>query len=284
MKKQLQERPIALFCRLIVALALLGFVTPHALAASEADPWPDLAKQIFHGAALQDGAGIVSLEAPSRVQDAAIVPVTITINLPTADTRRLVGLTLVIDQNPSPLAGALKIGPNAVLTSLSTRVRVDTYTNIHAVAELSDGRFYVTQRFVKASGGCSAPMSKDPQEAMAAMGQLKLRQFAKGTDAAAGVAPPNEREIQVMLRHPNHSGMQMDQLTRLYIPPLFVEDLKVWQGDDLIFALDGGISISEDPSFRLVYQLNSSSDFRVEATDSDRHAYKGEFPNKGPQT
>ena len=37
-----------------------------------------------------------------------------------------------------------------------------------------------------------------------------------------------------MLRHPQNSGLQMDQLTRLYIPPFFIENLKIWQGDDLV--------------------------------------------------
>ena len=151
-------------------------------------------------------------------------------------------------------------------------MRVDSYTNVHLVAELSDGEHYVVQRFVKASGGCSAPMAKDAKEAKAAMGQMKLRQFLKEADAATG-PQPDERDVQIMLRHPNNSGMQMDQLTRLYIPPLFVDELKVWQGEDLILAVDGGISISEDPNFRFTYRNASLADFRVEIVDSDKHLY-----------
>jgi sulfur-oxidizing protein SoxY len=78
--------------------------------------------------------------------------------------------------------------------------------------------------------------------------------------------------------------MQMDQLSRLYIPPLFVEDLKLWQGDDLILSVEGGISISEDPNFRFTYRGASTADFHVEALDSDKHVYKGDFPGKGSQT
>ena len=55
---------------------------------------------------------------------------------------------------------------------ISTRVRVNDYTNVHAVAELSDGQLYVVSTFVKASGGCSAPMAKNPEEATA-----NLKQF-----------------------------------------------------------------------------------------------------------
>ena len=192
-------------------------------------------------------------------------------------------MTFVIDHNPAPLVGVFKPGATITLSSLSTRVRVDSYTNLHLVAELSDGGFYVIERFIKASGGCSAPMLKDAQEAKATMGQMKFRQFA-ARPTPSGEVSPAERDIQVMLRHPNNSGMQMDQLSRLYIPPLFIEDLKLWQGNDLILTVEGGISISEDPNFRLTYRGANTADFRVEALDSDKHVYKGEFPNKGSQT
>ena len=47
------------------------------------------------------------------------------------------------------------------MPAISTRVRVNSYTNVHAVAELSDGKLYVVKTYVKASGGCSAPAVKD---------------------------------------------------------------------------------------------------------------------------
>ena len=46
------------------------------------------------------------------------------------------------------------------MTEISTRVRVNNYTDVHAVAELSDGKLYMTKTYVKASGGCSAPATK----------------------------------------------------------------------------------------------------------------------------
>ena len=54
-----------------------------------------------------------------------------------------------------------------------------------------------------------------------------------------------------MLRHPNNSGLQMDQVTRLYTPARYVDHFAVYQGDDLIFSVEGGISISQDPELPL---------------------------------
>ncbi len=141
----------------VAAAAVLGGARPgFAQAPQQVDPWPDLARQIFGGRPLHDGSAIVAIDAPMRAEDAAVVPVTLRTTLAAGDPRRLRALTLVIDENPSPLALQATVGPRGP-ASLSTHVRVDSYTNMHVVAELSDGNLYVTKRFVKAAGGCSAP-------------------------------------------------------------------------------------------------------------------------------
>ena len=86
-----------------------------------------------------------------------------------------------------------------------------------------------------------------------------------------------------MIRHPNNSGLQMDQLTRLYIPAYFVRELRVFQGDELVLAMEGGISISEDPSIRFTYVPNGAATFRAEAVDTDNRRFTGEWPAQGSQ-
>jgi sulfur-oxidizing protein SoxY len=129
------------------------------------------------------------------------------------------------------------------------------------------------KNYVKASGGCSAPASKDADEVAANTGALKFKQFS-ASDGATGKA----REAQIMIRHPNYSGMQMDQVTRYYIPANFVEELKVWQGDSLVFTMKGAISISEDPNIRFTYTPNGADHFRAEARDTKGRMFKAEWP------
>ena len=83
-----------------------------------------------------------------------------------------------------------------------------------------------------------------------------------------------------MLRHPNNSGLQSDQLTWHYIPVFFVHELRVWQGDQLVVAMEGGISISEDPNIRFNYVPNGAAKFRVEAVDTSGHVFRDEWPVK----
>ena len=57
-----------------------------------------------------------------------------------------------------------------------------------------------------------------------------------------------------------------------------MRDLRIWQGDELVLAMEGGISISEDPNIRFSYRPNGAATFRVEAVDTDGHVFKGEWP------
>jgi sulfur-oxidizing protein SoxY len=241
------------------------------------DPWPGLARDIFNNRAINDGAGVIAIEMPVRAEDAAIVPVTLRTMLPRADIRRVVAITLVIDQNPAPMAARFEFGPDASVSEISTRVRVNNYTDVHAVAELSDGQLYMTKTYVKASGGCSAPAAKNAEEAKGRLGQMRFRQFAKAGEGPVSGA----REAQIMIGHPNNSGLQMDQVTQLYTPAFFVNELRVWQDDTLVLAMEGGISISEDPNIRFTYIPNGSKLFRVEAKDTEGHVFRNEWKVDG---
>ena len=259
-------------------LAALLCAPVHAESAEQPDQpsektWTEIKDNIFNGVTLEDGTGIVSLETPLRAEDAAIVPVSVKVTLPEGDDRTVKRLTLVIDENPAPLAGIFEIGPSSGVTAISTRVRVNSYTYVHAAAELSDGKTYVVKNYVKASGGCSAPASKDADEVAANTGALKFKQFS-----ASDGTPDKTREAQIMIRHPNYSGMQMDQFTRYYIPENFVEELKVWQGDSLVFTMNGAISISEDPNIRFTYTPNGADHFHAEARDTKGRMFKAEWP------
>jgi sulfur-oxidizing protein SoxY len=264
----------------VIASALMAAVlvaAPTAVRAQAAasqdqpseDTWNSIKDDIFKGRPILDGAGLVVLDAPRRADDAAVVPIGMRVNFTDDDKRTLQSLTLVIDENPAPVAGTFTIGPRSGVTSISTRVRVNTYSYVRLVAELSDGKLYGVKTYVKASGGCSAPASSNGDATKSMLGQMKFRTFRP----ESGAFP----EAQLMIRHPQNSGLQMDQLTRLYIPPFFIENLKIWQGDTLLVEMEGGIAISEDPNLRFNFKPNGVDKFRVEATDTSRKLFRDEW-------
>ncbi len=163
--------------RFTIWMALAGAIVFSSAAAAQDDEaaratrWNELAQEIFVGKQLQNGDAKISLEAPDRAFDAALVPITISVQNP-EDVK---SIYLVIDDNPAPVAAHFTFGPAGDPQSLKLRVRVSQYTNIHAVEETKQGVLYETHRFVKASGGCSAPSGSYDQAALADIGEMKLR-------------------------------------------------------------------------------------------------------------
>ena len=166
------------------------------------------------------------------------------------------------------------------------RVRVNQYSNVRVLAETEAG-WSMTGRYVKASGGCSAPASRDPEVALASMGKMRLRHFetdtkplstAPATPALMSVA---RREAQIMIRHPNYSGLQRDQITQLFIGAHFIDQLEVFQGDEMLFTMTGGISVSENPVFRFGYLDNGAPALRVRAQDTEGNVFEALLPKSG---
>jgi sulfur-oxidizing protein SoxY len=251
----------------------LAFCLAAALAAAPAlagdAAWDDIRRMAFGDRAVADEAGFVTLEAPARAHDASIVPIEIIVAPPLG--RVATRLTLLIDENPAPVAAEFAFGPAAGREIfLATRVRVDAYSQVRAVVELDDGTLHQAARLVKASGGCAAPASKDAVAALQGLGELRFRVFEGGT--------PGRGEAQVLVKHPNHSGFAVDQVTLLPVPPHFVDELEVREGDALVFRMTGGISLSENPSVRFSFAPNGADSFSISAGDTKGGAFAHSFP------
>ena len=276
----MQRTFLRLLCVASLLVAASGARIAVAASPEAYDPWPGLVQDIFNNRQMNDGGDVIGIEMPYRAEDAAIVPVTLRTRLSPTDERHVVSITLVIDQNPAPMAAKFELGKDAKVSEISTRVRVNNYTDVHAVAELSDGKLYVVKTYVKASGGCSAPAAKNPDEAQNRIGRMRYRQFARPAEGpASGV-----REAQIMIGHPNNSGLQMAQVTQLYIPAFFINELHLWQDNSLVLSMEGGISISEDPNIRFTYVSNGAKTFRAEAKDTSGHVFKKEWKTDGSGT
>lgn len=235
----------------------------------DSETWDFLREDVIGNAPVHDGSAIFSVDAPYRAYDAATVPVLIKQIDKTARIRKA---TVLIDENPSPVAA--KIGFSKAMSPIDfeLRVRVNQYSDVRVIAD-TDAGLQMTGRFVKASGGCSAPASRDPEVALASMGKMKLKSFLPKTQSSTP-----RREAQIMIRHPNYSGLQLNQITQLFIPAHFIDHMEVWQGDELLFTLDGGISISENPVFRFTYMDNGAKALRVLATDTEGNRFEHVLP------
>ncbi len=222
-------------CQILPLLALaFGAIAVPALADTQmSEAWPSLRAEIFNTRPIVQDDGVVTLQAPERAEDAALVPISIELKDPVHSPLRRV--TLIVDENPAPIAAVVSFGDQQAspVQALATRVRVDRYSYIRAIAETADGQLHMAARFVKASGGCSAPASKDAELALQDLGKMQV-----STRRVDNSATPSEVETKIMIRHPNFSGLQIDELTRGYRPAHFLRNIDVHQGNQLLMSIE----------------------------------------------
>lgn len=255
----------------LLLLAAAGAAPALAQLKSGDDPdgspnWQRLRGPLFGDRPLRtaDADSVIALEAPPRAHDAAIVPIAIRARFAQSRERSIRRVWLVIDNNPSPVAAVFHYTQASGRADIETRVRIDEYTFVRAIAETADGGLYMTTRFVKASGGCSAPPGKDPREALATLGKMKLR-----VDAPADAPRGTPATAQLMISHPNHSGLAMDQATRQYTPAHFVRRVAVSYRGEPVLSADLDFSLSENPHLRFQFDAGEGGELKAAIVDSN---------------
>ncbi len=252
----------------LFALLAIGLAT-HAQANN--DRWAELKTAYFGDRDISSGDNVISMEAPGRAHDAATVPIVIrAVDLDS----HIKQVHLFVDKNPLPLAGIFKF--NDVASSwewLETRIRINEYTDVRAIAELGDGSLHMTSRFVKAAGGCSAPAMADMEVAMKRAGKMQIQLDANndGTQSSA--------EAVIKISHPNNSGMQFDQVSRNYIPAFFVQNITAEINGRSLIDVETNFSMSENPVVRFYFNsvpgaMQSASKMLVYAVDSKGNRYE----------
>jgi sulfur-oxidizing protein SoxY len=252
--------------RLLCALGVLAPLVAAAAADPTQDPdqvdiWQKVRASLFGDRPIaRDDGSVLTLRAPARAQDASTVPVSISTHLPPSAERFVEHLYLLIDQNPSPIAAVFTFTPDSGRADIETRVRVEDYTWMRAIAETNDGRLYMVARFVKAAGGCSAPYATAPDfDAIKPRARFKVD---------ASVVPNRPTLAQLMVQHPNSSGLAMDQITHLQIPAYYVRSIKVTYAGKPVLAADIDFSISENPNFRFYFLPHEAGELKAVIVDT----------------
>ena len=252
--------------RLLCGTLALAIAAAGAARAQDANPadsvvWKKVHASVFGNAPLEAADTVVKLDTPKRAEDAAIVPLAIRAQFPQSRERYIEKIWLVIDNNPSPIAAVFQFTPESGRADIETRIRIEEYTHVRAIALTNDGKLYMAANYVKASGGCSAPAGKDAVAAKASLGRMRLRvgdTVERGKPAVA----------QLMISHPNDSGLAMDQVTRSYATPHFVRRVEVRYGGKLVMNADVDFSISENPNFRFYFVPEGEGELDAKVVDN----------------
>jgi sulfur-oxidizing protein SoxY len=210
----------------------------------------------------------LTITAPKRAGDPAFVPIAVKSAIAPGAPGSIKRITLVIDNNPSPIAAILDFPEGGARPVVETRTRIDEYSFVRAIAETNDGKLLMASRFVKASGGCSAPPGGDVAAMEASMGKMLFRTESQ---PAAG----NAVAVQWTLSHPNHSGMAMDQYTRQYTPAHFLRTVRFKQGDRVLLDADVDFALSENPTLRFEFTPQGDAPLEAEAIDTRDKRFAG---------
>lgn len=255
------------FFKFITVSMTMALLTVPVYAETPTEPmWPILKEIHFEGKTIRENANdLLVIEAPKRAEDAAIVPITVKSLVAQSTEKYIKNIHLIIDNNPEPYSANFKLSPALGLIDISTRMRVDQYTFVRAIAEMNDGSLHMVSRFVKASGGCSAPAGKDAAAALARLGKMQIR-MRKPT-----IGEPVK--AQVIVSHPNYNGLQFDQKSRKYIDAHYVKNIRISYNDNNLISVDTGISVSEDPSIRFTFTPSSSGVLKADIKDSKEQTF-----------
>lgn len=259
------------------ALMLAGICQFTSQAA--AGSWEEIRGSVYGTRRIEDGRGIVTLEAPYRPADMRAVPISAAAAF--KDGRTVKTVTFLIDENPTPVVAVFHMGGERDQVSIKSNFRVDRQSDVRAVVEASDGKLYMVSQLVKFAGGqasCSAPPTGNPAEIAANMGKMNLTELP--AEVAASTTTGRAR---VELNHPNHTGMVMDQITLLYTQMKMVSDVIVRQGKDEVFHAEGSIAFSQNPLIEFDFKRNGADTAEVMMKDTDGGVWTKSFP-LGPKS
>lgn len=247
------------------ALAAPGGLPSNVGHADGSPEWDKLRAALFQQRPIGIDPARLQITAPLRAAYGASVPVKVLSKLPQTEALYVKRLTLLVDKNPSPLAAVFDLTPAIGQADLETRLRVDEYSHVRVIAELSTGELLMDSRYVKTSGGCSAPPNR---EHLAQLGKTVLR-LPEGVRVGA----PTLVDLTVV--HPNDSGFELNNVTVMFIPPHFVRSIRASFGGQRLFDAELDFSIAENPNFRFYFVPNGPGLLRAEVEDSKDGRFVG---------
>jgi sulfur-oxidizing protein SoxY len=246
---------------LILLFCYLTFLQV-AIATEDDSVWNDTLKtRYFANKTIEESDNIIELKSPYRAEDPALVPIQIISKIQQTQEQYIKKITIFIDKNPYPFVAEFELTPETGKADLAMRVRVNTYSYIRAIAEMNNGQLFMSKKFIKASGGCSAPIGADLDAAMARLGKMKFK-----LDKQLKLGEPTL--AQLLISHPNITGMQMDQVTRFIKKSHFMEKLTITFNDQPVLQAKTDIAISADPNFRFYFTPQTAGILKAEFSDT----------------
>ena len=257
--------PISLSRRALLAAGLASCALP--LRADEAEMLAAIDED-FGAAALKSGK--IEITMPEFSDSGASVPMDtyVPCQMTPEDYPRVV--RIYAPRNPRPRVVALYFTPACGEARMSTRVRLDAFQEVVAIAEMSDGETFKAVRRVNVTyGACEDAVAND--------------QFPPGWAPNMRVALPDKvaRDevftVRTIINHPMETGLRHDK-TGLLVPVRIAERFRCLVDGTEAFGVKLEPAVAANPyiAFRLRLSESASLAFEWMDTNGDVYAVSGQ--------
>jgi sulfur-oxidizing protein SoxY len=255
------------------ALAVIGGLKSDLKDHDESEEWLTIRANLFQDRPIDLKQPAILVDIPKRAEFGATVPVVIRAQVGQTPKSYIKKIHLIVDKNPSPIAAVYTLAPDIGQADLETRIRVNEYSHVRVVAEMNDGKLSMDSRYVKVSGGCSAPPNKDAVQHKRDLGKIRWRIPDK-------IVANQTTPVQFQVSHPNNTGFEMDHVTVMTIPPHYVSKVAITYAGKPVISAETDFSISESPYIAFNFVPKGDGELKAEVLDSKEMKFEKAVPVK----
>lgn len=126
--------------RFLISCSALAFAP--ALGHAQQNPQREaLLRELTRGAPVRIGRVVV--DTPTLADNGHSVPLRIAVDSPMTAADHVRRITILAERNPRPVVASYSLGPHSGRAEIVTRIRVADIQDVVAVAEFSDGSFWM---------------------------------------------------------------------------------------------------------------------------------------------
>jgi sulfur-oxidizing protein SoxY len=137
------------------AVAALAPLLAGRVGAQEAAPaWQEALKKIV-GDGQPTSSARLTFDLPEIAENGNMVPFTVNVESPMTDKDHVKAIHILATENPQPNVASFRFTPLSGRASVASRMRLARTQEVIGLAELGDGRFFMTRRSVRVTiSGC----------------------------------------------------------------------------------------------------------------------------------
>ena len=174
----------------------------------------------------------ISIIAPNRAENGAIVQVEIIANIPNVEA-----IAILVEKNPTPLIANVMLAKGAQ-AKLTTRIKMAETSDIKVIVK-ADGKYFTASKNVQVlENGCGGGGNADEKFESS----MKLRAKLKSDVNSKNLVT----EIKAIIIHPMHTGRAKDDAGNI-IPAHFIQVADLMVNGQPAFQMQWGTGIAKNP-------------------------------------